>query len=114
MIKAVMVAGQPFKAFFNFEINSNPIVPLPLAGFSAKCELRNQREQGNVLLSVTNDSPFFERDNDGGQLILKIPASSTINFDFKKAVLDVWITDGATGVRTESIEITFHRGVTRG
>jgi hypothetical protein len=111
MIKAFMVAGEPFEAFFNFKLGA--ATPLPLAGYTAKCEVRNQRENGNVLLAVENDSPFFERDNEGGQLRLKIPAAITIGLDFQKAVMDVWITDGVNGARSDPIEITFQRGVTR-
>lgn len=111
MIRAFMVSGEPFTATFNFKLDA--ITPLPLAGFSAKSELRNQREGGAVLLSLDNDSTEFVRDDDGGQIILQIPASTTIALDFQKAVLDVWITDGVRGVRSELIEITFKHGVTR-
>lgn len=111
MIQAFMTAGEPFEAVFNFKLDAN--TALPLAGFVAKSELRNQRESGAVLLSVEDDSPIFERDLLGGQLRLKIPSSITIAFDFQKAVMDVWITDGVRGARSEPIEITFKRGVTR-
>lgn len=111
MIQAFMVAGEPFEAVFNFKLDA--ITPLPLTGFSAKSELRNQREGGAVLLIFENDSPEFVRDEAGGQLTLKIPASDTILLDFQKAVLDVWITNGVEGARSQPIEITFQRGVTR-
>ena len=106
-----MVAGEPFTVICNFTIDAT--TPLPLDGFVARSELRNQRENGAVLLSIENDSPFFQRDLQGGQVRLDIPASTTINLDFQKAVLDVWITDGVRGARSDTIEILFKRGVTR-
>ena len=111
MIQAFMVAGEPFHVFFNFKLDAS--TPLPLDGYVAKSELRNQREGGAVLLCIEDNSPHFERDSSGGQLRLKIPASVTINLDFQKAVLDAWISNGVEGVRSEPIEITFKRGVTR-
>lgn len=111
MTAAFMVAGEPFQAFFNFKLDA--MTPLPLTGFTAKCELRSQRENGDVLLAVEDDSPYFERDIDSGQLRLTIPAAVTIDLDFQKAVLDVWITDGVRGARSDTIHITLKRGVTR-
>lgn len=111
MIQAFMTAGEPFEAVFNFKLDAN--TPLPLNGFVAKSELRNQRESGAVILSIEDASPFFTRDLSGGQLRLEIPSSITIGFDFQKAVLDVWISDGVRGARSETIEIVFKRGVTR-
>ncbi|WP_331352561.1 hypothetical protein [Cellvibrio sp. UBA7671] len=106
-----MVAGEPFTFICNFKTDAT--TALPLNGFTARSELRNQREGGAVLLSVEDDSPFFTRDLDGGQLRLEIPPSITIGLDFQKAVLDVWITDGVRGARSDTIEIIFKRGVTR-
>lgn len=106
-----MVAGEPFTVIWNFKTDAT--TALPLDGFIAKSELRNQRENGAVLLSIEDDSPFFTRDLSGGQLRLEIPPSITIDFDFQKAVLDSWITDGVRGARSETIEIFFKRGVTR-
>jgi hypothetical protein len=111
MIDAQMIGGEPFEVFFN--IKNDATTPKPIAGYTAKIELRSEREGGALIATFNDDSAEIVRNDAQGLLTLKIPSQQTIGFLFKTAVMDLWLTNGTDGVRSDSIRITLERGVTR-
>lgn len=110
MIPARMVSGEPFEVTFSFKSSFD--TPFDLTGFTAKSELRNQREKGAVLLTILNNSPYLSRPQTG-QIKLRLPASVTSQFTFNTAVLDMVVTNGTDGIRSDLIAIELEQGVTK-
>lgn len=110
MEKYTVVAGEPIGIAFTVKVSG---VPDDLTGWTAKIQMRENSALGNLLSQWVDGDPEITRNDAAGRIELLIPASTTKDYSFVMAFIDLLILNDADGRRSAKLQLILDRGVTR-
>lgn len=110
MEKYTVVAGEPIGIGFTIKVSG---VPDDLTGWTAKIQMRQNSAVGNLLGEWVDGDPEITRDDAAGRIELLIPASTTKDYSFSIAFMDLLLLNDADGRRSTKLQLILDRGVTR-
>ena len=118
MLKADMISGEDFELRFEFftegaTSSPNDDVVKDITGYTARAEMRLSSTGGKVLTTWIDGSPNMTRNDPAGTIVLTIPHDVTPPYDFSVAYIDILLSGPNDGVRSDAIEVTLDRGVTK-
>lgn len=114
MTSVVMTRGVEFPIEWVFK--TAPTVEKDLTGYKVLIQIRSTAQSSTVIATWTEISDEVEFTPLEGSVALTLKPSTTLAFDFKQAVMDCWVYNGATdtdGDRSPTVSITLEHGVSR-
>jgi|GEM_PF-1339812 len=108
----IIKAGEPLTINFPFYLNG---YEFPIDGYELLIQLRKESSDGPVIQSWVDGDVDVTRIDAGGKISLKLTPEFTNSLKFKTAYMDCWIQKQsiADGIRSDVIEFTLERGVSR-
>lgn len=110
IIEKKMTAGVPFVLPFRVKRKDGSFKDI--TGIAARIQLREKSNRGKVLHQWDDDSDELTREDANGYVLLSLPPEFTNTQKFSEGYIDLLLLTSPQGMRSPTIKVKFHKGVT--